>query len=612
MDKDHATRMQAITAATRALAAEAEVELAWGSNASGGNPLQAGKSIALPPYPDTPEGLAEARGEADLHALVLRHHNARQHRLGKPHAADAAAIYDSLELARLEILGASKMQGLRGNINARNTHWYESKGYEYYADDTQPPMGDVLACLLRERMLGTPPPAPMKAMVERWRGVVEQKAAAALQALTQGQQTQADFAEGVYKLLQDMGIDEGGRGPSSGDPQASGNNQSDDGETDSEELAETEEAPTQAMPQPTQTDEEPDGETQQVPMPSSLDDMQLSEQDDESEQAEATPNWEKGRDKDPVSEYYQVYTRKYDEIVMAHELSAPDELQRLRMQLDAKLMQFSGVTSRLAARLQRLLMARRLRHWEFEQEEGMIDAARLPQVIISPDYPYYYKIERDTDFRDTVVTLLLDNSGSMRGRPITVAALSADILARTLERCGVKVEILGFTTRDWKGGSSRKQWVADGSPPQPGRLNDLRHIIYKSADQRWMRGRRNLGLMLKDGILKENIDGEAILWAHERLMNRPEDRKILMVISDGAPVDDSTLSVNNGAYLDTHLREVINHVENRSPVELLAIGIGHDVTRYYNRAVTLTDVNELSDTMVRELTALFSDVGEAA
>lgn len=611
MDKDLASKMQAVTAATRALAAEGEVELAWGSNAAGADPLRGSKTVPLPPYPDTPEALHETRGEADLAALVLRHHNARQHRMGKPHAADAAQIYDALELARLEGVGASVMDGVRHNIEARNSHWYETQGYSRFSDDASPPMADILACLLREKMLGSPPPAAMKALVEQHRAAVEAKAAQTLSKLAEGFTSQEAFAEQVYTLLRDLHIDEGGRGPAKGDASAGNTSQQDDGETDSEELAETEEMPTTAAPTPLPSPQDSEGDSQQVPMPASLDDMELAE-DEESEQAESTPDWERANDKDPVSDFYQVYTRKYDEIVMADELADAEELQRLRAQLDAKLMQFHGVTSRLAARLQRLLMARRLRHWEFEQEEGMIDAARLPQVVISPDYPYYYKIERDTDFRDTVVTLLLDNSGSMRGRPITVAALSADILARTLERCGVKVEILGFTTRDWKGGNSRKQWVIDGSPAQPGRLNDLRHIVYKSADQRWMRGRRNLGLMLKDGILKENIDGEAVLWAHQRLMARSEDRKILMVISDGAPVDDSTLSVNNGSYLDTHLREAIRYVENKSPVELLAIGIGHDVTRYYNRAVTLTDVNELSDTMVRELTALFSDSNEVA
>ncbi|MCH2546790.1 MAG: cobaltochelatase subunit CobT [Alphaproteobacteria bacterium] len=605
MNRDTASKMQAIAAATRALSAQEEVELTWGSNAAGDDPLYTGKTIALAAFPASDESLDKVRGEADLSALVLQHHNAKHHRKSRPHALQAADIYDKLELARIECKGAAVMDGVRHNITARNTNWYEIQGYSRVSDQAEPPLGDILACLLREKALNIAPPAAMQTLVNNWRKIVEQKAGESLAALAKGIDTQQAFSSAVFDLLKNLDIDSGDGMASRGDPNAANTQQNEEGETDSDELTNTEEMPTQASASPSPTDRMPDEDAQKIPAPAMLDDMQLSE--NEEEDAEATPNWEKSSDATLQSDFYQIYTRKYDEIVMAHELASPEELSRLRQQLDTKLMQFHGVTSRLAARLQRLLMARRLRHWEFEQEEGMIDASRLPQVVISPDFPYYYKKENEAEFRDTVVTLLLDNSGSMRGRPITVAALSADILARTLERCGVKVEILGFTTRDWKGGSVRKQWVTDGSPANPGRLNDLRHIIYKSADQRWMRGRKNLGLMLKDGILKENIDGEALLWAHDRLLARSEDRKILMVISDGAPVDDSTLSVNNGSYLDRHLREAIEYVESRSPVELLAIGIGHDVTRYYNRAVTLTDVNELSDTMVRELTELFND-----
>ncbi|MDE3061186.1 MAG: cobaltochelatase subunit CobT, partial [Pseudomonadota bacterium] len=277
----------------------------------------------------------------------------------------------------------------------------------------------------------------------------------------------------------------------------------------------------------------------------------------------------------------------------------------LRRQLDLRLSQFEGLTTRLAGRLQRLLMARQARHWIFDEEDGLIDSRKLSRVIVHPDYGQIYKREKDTEFRDTVVTLLIDNSGSMRGRPITIAALSADIISRTLERCGVKVEVLGFTTREWKGGNAYKQWIKEGRPAFPGRLNDLRHIIYKPADMSWRKSRRNLGLMLKDGILKENIDGEAILWACDRLLQRPEQRRILMVISDGAPVDDSTLSANGGSYLDQHLREVIALVENKMPIELVAIGIGHDVTRYYQRAVTISDIDKLGETMTEQLVELF-------
>ncbi|MEQ1705755.1 MAG: hypothetical protein ABL867_07275, partial [Rickettsiales bacterium] len=304
--------------------------------------------------------------------------------------------------------------------------------------------------------------------------------------------------------------------------------------------------------------------------------------------------------------YYHAYTKNFDEIITANQLATLTELESLRSQLDQKLMQFQTVTARLANRLQRLLLGKQARTWLFDEDDGMIDSRKLSRVITQPDYDQVYKREKDTDFRDTVVTLLIDNSGSMRGRPITIAALSADIISRTLDRCGVKVEILGFTTKEWKGGLAYKNWVNEGKPAHPGRLNDLRHIIYKPADVSWRKSRKNIGLMLKDGLLKENIDGEAILWACDRLLARPEQRRILMVISDGAPVDDSTLSSNNGGYLDAHLREVIAKVENKLPIELVAIGIGHDVTRYYKRAVTISEIDKLGETMTEQLVSLFS------
>jgi cobaltochelatase CobT len=309
----------------------------------------------------------------------------------------------------------------------------------------------------------------------------------------------------------------------------------------------------------------------------------------------------------PESWEYKAYTTQFDEVVSATELCDEEELTRLRAYLDAQLKGLQGIVTRLANRLQRRLMAQQNRSWDFDQEEGLLDAARLARVVISPGHSLSYKIERDVEFKDTVVTLLIDNSGSMRGRPISIAAISADIMARTLERCGVKTEVLGFTTRAWKGGQSREAWLSGGKPAHPGRLNDLRHIVYKKADEPWRRARKNLGLMMREGLLKENIDGEALLWAHTRLLARQEDRRILMVISDGAPVDDSTLSVNSAGYLEQHLRRVIDWIEKQSPVQLVAIGIGHDVTRYYRRAVTIMDVEQLGGTMVEQLAGLFED-----
>ena len=340
--------------------------------------------------------------------------------------------------------------------------------------------------------------------------------------------------------------------------------------------------------------------------------VETDEQPDDDTSDENTDGEEPFRPQLPFSsntneDFYKVYCNTFDEIVEADDLCDAEELTRLRAYLDKQLANLQGVVARLANRLQRRLMAQQNRSWDFDIEEGILDTAKLMRVIIDPMHPLSFKVEKDTQFRDTVVTLLLDNSGSMRGRPITVAATCADILARTLERCGVKTEILGFTTRAWKGGQSREKWLGGGKPANPGRLNDLRHIIYKAADEPWRRARRNLGLMMREGLLKENIDGEALIWAHNRLLGRPEQRRILMVISDGAPVDDSTLSVNSGNYLERHLRQVITDIEGRSPVELIAIGIGHDVTRYYKRAVTIVDAEELGGAMTEKLAELFDD-----
>ena len=302
---------------------------------------------------------------------------------------------------------------------------------------------------------------------------------------------------------------------------------------------------------------------------------------------------------------YKVFSTAHDEEIAAEDLAEAQELERLRAYLDQQLEPLKGAVSRLANKLQRRLQAQQNRSWEFDREEGILDAGRLARVVANPTTPLSFKVEKDTEFRDTVVTLLLDNSGSMRGRPISIAAICADVLARTLERCGVKVEILGFTTNAWKGGKAREEWLAQGRPGQPGRLNGLRHIVYKSADAPWRRVRDNLGLMMKEGLLKENIDGEALEWAHRRMLARSEARKILMVISDGAPVDDSTLSVNPANYLEKHLRDVIAMVERRRGVELLAIGIGHDVTRYYQRAVTITDAEQLAGAITEQLAGLF-------
>jgi cobaltochelatase CobT len=481
---------------------------------------------------------------------------------------------------------------------------YHRGNYHEITDRADAPLEDAVALLVRERLTGAAPPASAKKIVDLWRDWIEDKAGGQISRLTAALNDQDLFADKIRDVIASLDMaDELGN----------------DADDQSEEGDEGDEAPDDSQGKAEQTDAADSMEAEDVEASgadSESGDSEAGEADmEEIGDDEAADASEKGEARrldlpftnlPPVNDY-KAYTTRFDEIVKAEELCEPAELDRLRGFLDKQLAPLQGAVARLANRLQRRLMAQQSRAWDFDLEEGVLDAARLSRVIVDPLHPLSFKMERDTNFRDTVVTLLLDNSGSMRGRPITVAATCADILARTLERCGVKVEILGFTTRAWKGGQSREAWLQSGKPANPGRLNDLRHIIYKAADAPWRRSRRNLGLMMREGLLKENIDGEALAWAHARLLVRPEQRKILMMISDGAPVDDSTLSVNAGNYLERHLRYVIEEIETRSPVELIAIGIGHDVTRYYRRAVTIVDAEELAGAMTEKLAELFSE-----
>uniref|UniRef100_UPI004047C5FD cobaltochelatase CobT-related protein n=1 Tax=Orrella sp. TaxID=1921583 RepID=UPI004047C5FD len=442
-------------------------------------------------------------------------------------------------------------------------------------------------------------------VMDLWRGFIEDHAGDTLGGLQDLIGDQQAFAKFARQMIADLGYaDQLGDDP---------DGQDDDLENEAEEGSDEQEQPdstgddgdgddAEAAPEQSQEDQQDASEAQ-----ISMDDQADAEMGEEAEMPEGEapldpPTPQPVSDADPN---YKVYTTDFDEEIRAEDLAEAAELDRLRAYLDQQLEPLKGAVSRLANKLQRRLQAQQNRSWEFDLDEGILDAGRLARIVASPTTPLSFKMEKDTDFRDTVVTLLLDNSGSMRGRPISIAAICADVIARTLERCAVKVEILGFTTKAWKGGQSREKWLAEGRPVTPGRLNDLRHIIYKSADAPWRRARPNLGLMMKEGLLKENIDGEALEWAHRRVANRPEQRKVLMVISDGAPVDDSTLSVNPANYLEKHLRDVIAMVEKRKAVELVAIGIGHDVTRYYDRAVTITDVEQLAGAMTEQLASLF-------
>ncbi|MEX0590483.1 MAG: cobaltochelatase subunit CobT, partial [Xanthobacteraceae bacterium] len=538
--------------------------------------------------------------------LRLAVHNPAIHKRMLPEGSTARAVFEAVEQARIEAIGSRRMQGIAGNLAAMLEDRYHRANYSEIADRTDAPLEDALAMMVRERLTGLKPPPASRKLVDLWRGYVESRSGRELDRLAEEIDDQRGFAEALHELLTslDMGEEQFADRDEEGGEDEDQQNLEDANEKSAAEGEDSAEGTSQDEAK-LAADDTSDAATEAEEAPAA----DRPEDFDSADARDASEPWRPRRSgaNEPRGPDYRAFTTRFDETIGAEDLCDPEELSRLRSYLDKQLQHLQGVVARLANRLQRRLLAKQNRAWEFDLEEGMLDPARISRVIVDPFQPLSFKRERDTDFRDTVVTLLLDNSGSMRGRPITVAATCADILARTLERCGVKVEILGFTTRAWKGGQSREAWLAANKPANPGRLNDLRHIIYKAADAPWRRARKNLGLMMREGLLKENIDGEALDWAHKRLLARAESRKILMMISDGAPVDDSTLSVNPGNYLERHLRYVIEDIETRSPVQLIAIGIGHDVTRYYRRAVTIVDAEELGGAMTDKLAELFDD-----
>jgi cobaltochelatase CobT len=593
-----------LTGTARAMAQEPEVELAFTADA----PTQVGKNFRVPmPGRSLPvEQVAEARGFADGMALRLRHHSDALHSAQRPGDPIAGAVFDAVEAARVEALGARSMAGVRANLSHALEMRMRSDPIARAQAADEVPLSSAIGLLVRERLTGDAPPVAALAGLDMVRGWIEEKGGADLDALGLALDDQAAFAALAQKLLADLELVNANDQLDPTDAGDEDESEEEDGSDQSED--EGEEGDSQAQMEARAEQSEGDGEEGEEQETQSESDMESDgEPGDEGEEGMMPVRPNRPMGEMPPNFDYKAFTTKHDEVIAATELCDEEELTRLRAYLDQQLLHLQGAVTKLANRLQRRLMAQQNRSWDFDQEEGILDAARLARIVVSPGTSLSYKMERDTEFRDTVVTLLIDNSGSMRGRPISIAAISADIMARTLERCGVKTEILGFTTRAWKGGQSREAWLAAGRPPGPGRLNDLRHILYKAADEPWRRARKSLGLMMREGLLKENIDGEALLWAHNRLIGRPEERKILMVISDGAPVDDSTLSVNNGAYLERHLRQVIGWIEGKSPVELCAIGIGHDVTRYYAKAVTIMDAEQLGGTMVEQLAGLFDN-----
>ena len=594
---------KALAEATKVMANNPELNVNYTVDPSG----ISGDSIRLPQISRrmSREEVLVARGTSDALALYHRYHNEKTHARYVPEGGIAQEIYEAMETARCEALGARDMPGTAGNIDAKIASETDKVGYRDIKDRSDAPLSDAAGFLIRSLATGRELPEGAQNVLNLWRDFLETQAGKTIENVSNQLEDQSQFAKFARQVITDLGYgDQLGNDPDNLDDEEEEFQDDADEESNPDSTGEEDSQDEESDANPEQSQEEQQDAGQASV---SLDDDTSDDMSEETELPEGESPIEPPAPQ-PISEAdpnYKVFAKEYDEEVHADELAEPVELERLRAYLDQQLEPLKGAVSRLANKLQRRLQAQQNRSWLFDLEEGILDAGRLARVVANPTTPLSFKMEQDTEFRDTVVTLLLDNSGSMRGRPISIAAICADVLARTLERCSVKVEILGFTTRAWKGGQSRERWLNEGRPQQPGRLNDLRHIIYKGADAPWRRSRPNLGLMMKEGLLKENIDGEALEWAHRRMIARAEQRKILMVISDGAPVDDSTLSVNPANYLEKHLRDVIDMVERRKAVELLAIGIGHDVTRYYERAVTITDVEQLAGAMTEQLAALF-------
>lgn len=595
-EKNNAAELfkQAVTSTMRAISGNDQLNVSFGRGKAYIQGDQA--RVPLPEQNLSEAQLAVLRGTADKFALQTRFHNDQYHKSHRPAAGIALDVYEAVEAARVASIGTRLMRGVGLNLNAEVEQHCKNQHYDKLENQTDAPLGEAVGYYIREQLSGIPLPPTATCLLDQWRDYIEEKIGYEMADLDANLTDQNEFTRLTRRILLDLGLsDEWGEESmdAEGDPEQ----EDDSGESESEagDEASIEEGDSDA-----DLSEAMEGE-----MPVDMEAGDLSEAEGEDDDAGATPemlqkSWDRPRESN-----YTAFTLEFDEIILADELCEPAELERLRGVLDAHLQNSQVVISKLANRLQRKLMAQQNRTWEFDLDEGMLDSSRLTNVIMDPFHPLAFKQEKDMTFRDTVVSLLIDSSGSMRGRSITIAAMCADILGRTLERCAVKVEILGFTTRAWRGGQSREHWLAAGKHPNPGRLNDLRHIIYKSADMPWRRARKNLGLMMREELLKENIDGEALLWAHNRIVTRPEDRRILMVISDGLPVDNSTLLVNPSNYLEQHLKYAIDTIENYSPVELVAIGIGHDVTHHYRRAVTISDAEQLGDAMTEQLVDLF-------
>lgn len=592
------TFKRALSSTVKAIAEDKEIEVIFGNNSTSSE-----EKIILPEINNVfdLDNIASIRGAADNEALIYKYRNNDTYSEFLPNKEKNKKIYESLENTRIQILGSKYMRGVKSNLLSLYEKNCNEKNYSNVTSQSDLEIEHALEIYLKKKIDTNIVPKSASHALSYWSKWLDSKVGTSIDDLLENVDNQEKFAKLTNKLISDLKLYDTNENKDESEDDNKGQQTE---ELDNPDIDETESQSSMSDDDMENTEEEVQSEESELPVDENNEEMQDLE-DDGSENVK--PQYKESKSVETILSEYMVYSNKYDEIITAQDLCEDEELNRLRKYLDQQLKSFQTIISRLANRLQRKLLAKQNRSWEFNIEEGLLDTSRLTRVITDPFYSLSFKKEKDTDFKDTVVSLLIDNSGSMRGRPITVAAMSADILARTLEKCGVKVEILGFTTKAWKGGKSRESWMQNNKPPSPGRLNDLRHIIYKAADEPWRRSKKNLGLMMREGLLKENIDGEALLWAHKRLQNRYEARKILMVISDGAPVDDSTLSVNSGNYLEKHLRGAINWIENKSDVQLLAVGIGHDVTRYYKKAVTIVDAEQLADVMTEQLVDLFDE-----
>ena len=592
------TFKRALSSTVKAIAEDKEIEVVFG-----GNSPSSEDRIILPEINNIfdLDNLSSIRGTADNEALIHKYRNNNTYSEFLPNKEKNKKIYESLENSRIQILGSKYMRGVKSNLLSLYEKDCQEKNYSNVTSQSDLDIENALEIYLKKKNDASLVPKSASHALSYWSKWLDSKIGDSIDGLLKNINDQEQFAQLANKLILDLKLYDTNENKDESEDDNKGQQTE---ELDNPDVDETESQSSMSDDDMENTEEEVQSEESEMPVDENNEEMQDLE-DDGSENVK--PQYKENKSIETILSEYMVYSNQFDEVITAQDLCEDEELNRLRKYLDQQLKSFQTIISRLANRLQRKLLAKQNRSWEFNIEEGLLDTSRLTRVITDPFYSLSFKKEKDTDFKDTVVSLLIDNSGSMRGRPITVAAMSADILARTLEKCGVKVEILGFTTKAWKGGKSRESWMQNNKPPSPGRLNDLRHIIYKAADEPWRRSKKNLGLMMREGLLKENIDGEALLWAHKRLQNRYEARKILMVISDGAPVDDSTLSVNSGNYLEKHLRGAINWIENKSDVQLLAVGIGHDVTRYYKKAVTIVDAEQLADVMTEQLVDLFEE-----